>query len=374
MRAHSPTPRPWTELCIGVSGINAGENPGPGVAVARSLREAGHTGRLVGLAYDTLDAGAHNRELFDAVYMMPYPSTGAEAVLRRVEEIRRTCGLDLLLPTLDSEMDLYGSLEDAFSHRGIATFLPGAESLALRSKARLSAFCQENGFLAPPTRVVHDGAELEKAFKELKDPAGIQPVYVKGQYYEAKKTFTLEQAWAAYTDISSRWGLPIVMQQGLPGFEFNICCLGDGLGGLVGAVSMRKLGVTSLGKAWSGVTVGDPRLGELARRMIHALRWRGPCELEILCHEHTDQLYLIEINPRFPAWCYLCAGAGTNLPAAQAALAAGEVVTDLPEPRSGVIYTRMAVDQVADLDILNHLNTTGYALHDTSGSQGGMKR
>lgn len=359
----SPFAGAWTGCTIGVSGINAGENPAPGIAVARSLREAGHTGTLVGLAYDTLDAGVYNRDLFDEIFMMPYPSQGAAVVLARIEQIREQCGLELLLPTLDSEMDLYGSLEDAFSHRGIGTFLPSRDSLALRSKARLAEFATSNGFLVPPTRVVHDGPSLEQAFRELADPNGRQPVYVKGQYYEAKKAFTLAEAWTAYTDISARWGLPVVLQQGLPGFEFNICCLGDGLGGLVGAVSMRKLGLTSLGKAWSGVTVGEPRLEELARRMIHALRWRGPCELEILCHEHTDQLYLIEINPRFPAWCYLCAGAGCNLPAAQALLAAGGTAPRLESPRSGVIYTRMATDQIADLAILGDLNTDGHARH-----------
>ncbi|MCB1045802.1 MAG: ATP-grasp domain-containing protein [Calditrichaeota bacterium] len=371
MVGNTPIPGDWVSKVIAVSGLNAGENPAPGIAVARSLREGGHRGRLIGLAYDSLDAGIYTEGLFDAVYMMPFPSAGAEAVLGRVEEIQRDCGLEILLPTLDSEMDLYGYLEDGLAHRGIATFLPTRESLALRSKARLAAFCEENGFLAPPTRVVYDAAGLEKAFKELVDPAGKQPVYVKGQYYEAKKAFTLEQAYAAWADISARWGLPIVLQQGLPGNELDVCCLGDGLGGLVGAVAMRKLGLTSQGKAWSGVTVGDPRLEELSRQMIHALRWRGPCELEILCHETNDQLYLIEINPRFPAWCYLCAGAGVNLPAAQAAMASGASTVDLPQPRSGVVYTRMASDQVCDLSILKDLNTKGQTVHARTDSQEG---
>jgi len=207
---------------------------------------------------------------------------------------------------------------------------------------------------------------VRDVWDDLCDPDGRQPVYVKGIFYDARKAWTLEQAYAAFVELSARWGLPIILQRGLPGFEYNICCLGDGEGGLVGAVAMRKLGVTDKGKAWSGVTVGDPRLQDLATRMIGALRWRGPCELEILCEEGSDRLCLIEINPRFPAWCYLCAGAGMNLPAAQARLALGGAPEILSAARSGVIYSRAAVDIICELDVLESLSVTGRAVHAPS--------
>jgi len=111
------------------------------------------------------------------------------------------------------------------------------------------------------------------------------------------------------------------------------------------------------------VTVGEPRLLELARRMIGALRWRGPCELEILCEDESDHLSLIEINPRFPAWCYLCAGAGQNLPAALAQLALDGHPGPLAPARSGVIYSRAAVDIICDLAVLESLSVSGRTVH-----------
>ncbi len=356
---NAPLPLDWKRAAIAVSGLNSADNPAPGVPVARSLREAGHTGPLVGLAYDSLDSGIYREGLFDHVYMMPFPSSGAEAVLQRLLRIRDETGLQAVMPALDSEMDLYASLEEVLEREGIRSHLPRADSLELRSKARLASFCEQQRILVPPTRSVYDLAGLEKAWKELADPTGQQPVYIKGQYYEAEKARTIEEARASFRSISRRWGLPIVMQRGLPGHELNICCLGDGMGGLVGAVAMRKLALTAKGKAWAGVTVGEPLLYDFARRVIHALRWRGPCELEVLRHEHTDQLHLIEINPRFPAWCSLCAGAGVNLPAAHASLVLGQDPGDLPAAKSGVIYTRLSIDQVCDLSTLQALNTAG---------------
>jgi carbamoyl-phosphate synthase large subunit len=354
----------FEQTAIAVTGLSAADNPAPGVAVARSLRDGGHKGRLIGLAYDTMDTGLYNRDIFDEIYMIPYPSAGSEALLERLKAIHADGGLDVVLPTLDSEMELYLSLSEELSELGVGHFLPDERSLALRAKSRLAAFCEKNDFLAPPTRVVFDHVGMQQAFAELIHEAQGEPVYVKGVYYDARKAYTLEQATAAYNAISSRWGLPIILQRGLKGFEYNVCCLGDGQGGLIGAVPMRKLGVTDKGKAWSGVTVGDPRLRKLSESIIGALEWRGPCELEILCEDGTNKLYLIEINPRFPAWCYLCTGAGQNLPKAQARMAMGERLDALDPCRSGVIYSRAAVDIICDLQVLEELSMMGRSVYE----------
>jgi len=359
----SSAPRDWRDAGIAVSGMNAADNPAPGVAVARSLREAGHRGRLVGLAYDSMDAGVYQRQLFDEIYMVPYPSRGSEALMGRLRQVVGDGPLDLVLPTLDSEMELYLTLQHDLRELGARTFLPDERGLSMRAKSRLAEFCRVHGFHVPPTEVVHSLESLREIWEEISDPDGRQPVYIKGIFYEARKAWTLEQALSFFIEISARWGLPIIAQRGLPGFEYNVCCLGDGEGGLIGAVPMRKLGVTDKGKAWSGVTVGEPRLLELAREMIAALRWRGPCELEILCEEESDRLCLIEINPRFPAWCYLCAGSGQNLPAALAQVALDGHSGELPPARSGVIYSRAAVDIICDLGVLESLSVSGHAAY-----------
>ena len=42
-------------LCVAVTGLNATDNPGPGVGVIRALRAARPNDHYVGLAYDALD-------------------------------------------------------------------------------------------------------------------------------------------------------------------------------------------------------------------------------------------------------------------------------------------------------------------------------
>jgi carbamoyl-phosphate synthase large subunit len=76
---------------------------------------------------------------------------------------------------------------------------------------------------------------------------------------------------------------------------------------------MKKLYITDKGKAWAGITLEDDTLIALAKKFVQATNWKGGCELEIM-RTQEGVPYIMEINPRFPAWIYLTAAATkTNL-------------------------------------------------------------
>lgn len=175
---------------------------------------------------------------------------------------------------------------------------------------------------------------------------------VKALFYESETVRSPDEAEAAFTRLSTSWGLPLLAQRFVIGEEYDVAALGDGDGRVLGAVAMRKTLVTRLGKAWGAMTVDDPAILAVARRIVGHLRWRGPCEVELL-QERGGKIHLIEVNPRFPAWIYLTTAAGANLPHALVELALGRPVPALEAYRTGVFYVRHAVEAigcVADLD------------------------
>ena len=97
---------------------------------------------------------------------------------------------------------------------------------------------------------------------------------------------------------------------------------------------MKKMLLTDKGKGWAGITVNDPELYAVAESFVRATRWRGPFEVEAL-RDREGQYHLIEVNPRFPAWCYLSAAAGVNLPRMVVELAAGREVAPRARLRGG---------------------------------------
>ena len=161
-----------------------------------------------------------------------------------------------------------------------------------------------------------------------------------------------------YNKISAKWGLPVIIQEFIRGTEVNVVALGDGLGNTIGAVPMRKQYITDKGKAWAGITLDDKKLLALTDKIISSMKWRGGMELEIV-KSHENELFVIEINPRIPAWVYLAVGAGQNLPEAMVKLALGMDVEPFTEYEVGKMFIRYSYDMITDLDEFEKLSTQG---------------
>ncbi len=340
---------------IAVTGLSATDNPAPGIPITRCLRKDNlWKGKIIGLAYDAFDTGIYDEELLDEVYLIPYPNEGEHALLHRLNEIHARTRIDVFLPTLDSELFNANRLAHDLSEIGIKTFLPSEEQVRMRSKALLADFCVKHGIRVPKTEVLNDMRTIPHAIQKL----GL-PVVIKGVFYEAYVCHSIEEANIYFGKLNAKWGLPIIAQEYLPGEEYDVACVGDGKGNLVGAVPMRKLRLTEKGKAWAGVTIRDKKLYEQAEKLIDALQWRGPCEVEMLKDAKTNEYILVEINPRFPSWIYLSAGAGVNLPLAVVQLALGEKVKKLHTVQPGFTFVRHATDLVCPMSYLESLTTKG---------------
>ncbi|MDQ6974996.1 MAG: ATP-grasp domain-containing protein [Mariprofundaceae bacterium] len=342
-------------MIVAVTGMNCQpENPGPGLAVVRSLRqEFGASIRIIGLSYDVLDAGLYLNEFCDAAYLLPYPSAGEQPLLQRLEQIQQQEGMTILIPCLDAELLNFIRLKDQLLAVGVHMVLPTREQLLQRNKDRLDVLAAKADIRYPESKNISHN----DFFYHCHDEGWRYPMVVKGLFYDAKVVYTPDEGAAAFRSIAAEWGLPVLVQRYAKGHEVNLVALGDGQGEMIGAVMMRKKAVTDKGKAWAAITIHDPHLEETARKLIKELRWSGPLEVEIL-KEESGQYLLIEINPRFPAWVYLATEAGVNLPAALVRMMQGEELT-LAEPETGKMMIRYAQETVIDLKTFESMMMSG---------------
>ena len=331
------------EPTVAVTGLSPLQ---PGRAVLRALREAmGPSLRLIGLSYDCLEPTNYEADLIEASYLIPYPHQGSGPLLDRLRQIHSEKPFDVIFPTLDTELPLLSRLEGELGALGVKVAIPDAESLALRSKARLPEAAERAGALVPYSRVAHSWEQMWKVCRDF-----AFPFFVKGQYFGATLVHNGAAVEAAVGRYVADWGFPVVLQNQVKGPEYDVIALGDGRGELLGAVPMKKLQLDDKAKAWGGITVEDPEMLALARQVVSSLRWRGILELELMRHQESDEIYLIEINPRVPAWGYLAVAAGQNLMHAALRVALGEEVAPLPPYRVGVMHARQCFDVVCDLD------------------------
>jgi carbamoyl-phosphate synthase large subunit len=340
---------------VAITGLHATDNPAPGLGVIRSLRYPdGWDGKIVGLAYDVYDTGIYDRDLLDHTYMFPYPNQGMDLVFQRLAYIHEQIRLDVVIPTLDSELSMFQKLEDKLRDIGIRMFIPTEDVVKKRSKAKLAEFCEEFDIATPRTVTINNPGNLG----DVIDDIGF-PLYVKGVFYDAYKCNTRDETLQHFEKLRKQWGLPVLIQESLNGEEFDVCAVSDKNGDLLGALPIRKLRLTDKGKAWAAISINNPELYDMSRKILKDLQWTGPCELEIMQESKTKKLYLLEINPRFPAWIYLGTGTEQNLPKLIIDLALGKKVDKLPQAKSGVSFVRHATDLVCPLDYLENLTMNG---------------
>ncbi|SMD46025.1 carbamoyl-phosphate synthase large subunit [Aquiflexum balticum DSM 16537] len=343
-----------SKLTVALSGLNNIDSPGPGIPVTRGLRDSLKIDpKIIGLAYDNLEPGPYMHELIDKTYKVPYPSDGVEPLLERIRYIHEKEHIDVLIPNFDSELFTFMKSEKVLKEMGIRTFLPTMQQFEERHKSNLPQFGEKYGVKVPysePIGSIMDFRKIEDKFE--------YPVVVKGKFYDAYIAYDFEQVGIYLNKIAAKWGLPIVIQEFVKGTEVNVVALGDGNGNTIGAVPMRKTYITDKGKGWGGITLEDPVMLELTHKIISQTKWRGGMELELI-RTSDNELYMIEINPRLPAWVYLAVAAGQNLPEALVMLAMEMEVKPFTHYEVGKMFIRYSYDMICDLKEFEQLSTKG---------------
>jgi carbamoyl-phosphate synthase large subunit len=341
-------------LNIAVTGLNAIDSPGPGIPVIRGLREAeSFDVRIIGLSYETLEPGLYMRELVNKSYQIPYPSAGTGILLERLRYIHSHERLDVIIPNFDAELIPFMKIEAELKEMGIHTFLPTEAQYLEREKHNLPDFGKKYGFHVPDSEAVHDTTKLQKVVKDYDFP-----VVIKGKFYDAHIAHNVEQAVNYYHKVSAKWGLPVIVQKFINGTEFNVTGLGDGKGNTIAAVPMRKQYITDKGKAWGGISISDQNMLDLTDKFISSTKWRGGFELELMKDKEGD-FYIMEINPRIPAWVYLAVGVGQNIPEALVKLALGIKTDPFKDFTVGKMFIRYSWDMIVDLEEFQQISTFG---------------
>jgi len=334
---------------VAVSGLNNTDNPAPGIPVIKSIQE---NNTVIGFTYDPNEPGNYMR-MTEATYLMPYPSLGFEELKNRLLYIQEKEGLDAIIPNLDAELPLYIKYQKEIEAMGIKLCLPSLENFELRNKNKLDPLAKALSMTYPKTYEISSQKELEDIIYEKE---GKFPLMIKGNYYKAYMAHNKESAIENFYKISNEWGFPVLVQEVVSGEELNLVGVGDGKGNLAGAVAIKKLTTTDIGKIWTGVTIHNEKLMQIAKDFVAHTQWKGPFELE--CIVNMNNIYMIEINPRFPAWVYFATEIGINLPQMVIDIMEGKEITTQIEYPQNKMYVRYTGEFVTDFtDFMKLLST-----------------
>ena len=337
---------------IAVTGLNAADNPCPGISVIRSLKEAGKDIQIIGLSYELLCSVAYVPDLVDEVYHIPFPQVDEEKYLKVMEEVTKKTRIDVFIPTLDFEIPIFARLESDLRDLGIKLLLPSDSALDVCQKENLSQLSKLTEIPIPYSLSFSDRRQISTTASYF-----TYPFIVKAAHGEAVLVYSVEEAIVFSNRLSSLWGWPLIMQEYIKGDEYCVASLADRRQMVIGSVCMKKIRKSKNGTAWMGGTTRDDALLEFAQKIIEKIKWVGPIEIEFIKEQNSGRYYLIEINPRFPGWIELAAKAGCNLPLACVKIALREKVEPFTDYQSGILFARSAMDMTCDVSCLGQLAT-----------------
>ena len=298
---------------IYVSGLYCGGNPQPGVGIVRSLRQGFPFARLVGVEYTSRVSGIHWEELDELFIQRPWDELDLGTYAETVGGILDEGGLWISGSDLEA-MWLASVFPDGHPN------LLAPPTGALKRIAKPGVEAVSGLPLKVPTFVSTDLPDWElHAFCRAHD----WRVWLKGPYYDAARTPGWDSFVAARNALSKVWSTErLYLQAHVSGYEESVM-LAAYQGELLGCVRMRKRDITPEGKTWAGdISEVDPAFEAPLRAIIKELNWTGGGELEMV-RDAAGELWLLEMNPRFPAWVHGATIAGNNLPALLVEAASG---------------------------------------------------
>lgn len=306
---------------IYISGLYCGTNPQPGVGIARSVRQAYPDATIVGVEYSNRCSGIHWEDFDDIRLQRPWEELNLDAHAAEVKKVLDLGGL--WISGIDLEIMWFADIfPDGHPH----LLTPPAGALKQVSKPQVSA--HKDLPVKIPTYVSTQLSDWDlHAFCRQND----WKVWLKGPYYDAVRTGSWSEFQNMRQRLSSAWSTQnLFLQSHVTGYEESIC-FSAYRGEMLGAIWMRKRDLTEMSKTWAGdVTEVPAEYHAALRKVVRDLNWTGGAELEMV-RDANEQLWLLEINPRFPAWIHGGTIAGYNLPGKLIEGATGAKVREITE-------------------------------------------
>lgn len=245
----------------------------------------------------------------------------AEAVVERCA----AWGIDLLVPTVECELEPITAAQARLSALGVVTLVqPSAVLAATLDKWALVDRCRDVVPL-PATTVLLRGDQG----RSMRFPVIVKPR--RGSGSQGVHLVPDAEALASFPTDGS-----LLVQEHLPGPEFSVDVLVRRDGTVVSTVPRERLKVDS-GVAVTARTLRHPELEQLTARLARQLGVRGVVNVQWR-FDGSGRPRLLEVNPRLPGTMPLTVASGVHMPAWLVAEALGvEVPAHLPFEEVAVV-------------------------------------
>jgi carbamoyl-phosphate synthase large subunit len=303
-----------------------------GICILRALAD-----RPVTLLAGDIDPYAAGLYLVEPDRRVILPRGDDECFVDIVLAWCRRHSVDVLVPTVDSELMPLAARRAELEHSGVRLVLAPLETLEVcLDKWALHARCHDQ--VRTPATVLIDNA-FDPAAAPL--PAIVKPRVGSG----SRGIHRVDQV--EDFDRLERDG-SLLAQELLPGAEYSLDVLATREGRVIAVVPRERLKVDS-GIAVTGRTHHDERLETIGREVAELIGLTGVANVQVKGDMHGEAA-LLEVNPRFPGTMALTVASGPDMPWLCVADALGERMPQEALPFVDIAMVRFFQERFLSFD------------------------
>lgn len=234
----------------------------------------------------------------DAVFRVP--RVNETEYLDALLEICRLEKVDLLIPLYEPEFLLLYQHRNALSQLGSYLLLSRKETLEVcANKFKMYSFFMEHSIQTPVTWQAEDLPPVEKFPLFVKPRTGMGSIGAQKVYSLAQLNLLLNQ------------NPELIIQEYVSGMEYTLDVLSDLDGQVLSVVPRERLEVRS-GEVVKSRTIRRQDLIEQGKLIAESIGLIGPGTIQ--CIDTGNQIFWIEVNPRFGGGVPLSIKAGVDYP------------------------------------------------------------
>ncbi|KPL80751.1 carboxylate--amine ligase [Levilinea saccharolytica] len=274
------------------------------VAAVRSLGRAGHD---VTLGVKSTQPDPFLTRWARGKVVIPSPYISPEAYVDALEDVLQREKFDVLLPFSHAAV-----LPVSYAYERLArwTAIPFPNYAVLRrahDKLESMRLAQQVGVPIPATFWPEDEQALAKSLGEIPYPCLVKARQGCGIGTTIRFARTPKELLAGYQAVSAQVSNPPVndfsrpmIQEYIPGTLYDALFLYNHGQRRAAVAQVREVTYPlSGGTGARNRTIEAPELLELGGRLLDALGWHGPAQVEFMRDERDGQFKLMEINPKF---------------------------------------------------------------------------
>jgi carbamoyl-phosphate synthase large subunit len=252
------------------------------------------------------------------------PLTTDKYYIPIIESICDTEDVNLVVPTIDDELPIFGRSLHRFEKVGIEVAVSSEwTSNICNDKYETYLFCKKNGIKTPVTRLAG-----EVKFDELQYPIYIKPRCGRGSV----NVFLVRNEAQLRTFLD--YVPDAIVQDELGGTEYTVDVLAD-FNGRVLSIVPRERVVIRAGVSDKGITRRIAEIMSFAKYVTERLQIVGPANVQ--CKWNGSEASLIEVHPRFSGGIPLTIAAGADFASWLVQLKAGiEIVPQIGKFEDGL--------------------------------------